>query len=269
MKLKGEYYYQPKDWNRLRKNMMETDTFNVEELMKNKKHILTVADSIYLHTIICIPLDDIDRVKELSLVGEEYAKIAIRKNIRTRFGKRLDDEFAKYLQYYFLHFFSSVNTNIANEEAVALAYQHIQLVAEDKIQKKSPQRKMYGILAIKLALQLGDFEKAGDYLNCIYKRKKTQKLEKEIIYNECLFYSYIIDYFKAPEENSQMKEQLIECFRYYFDELIKGNTTLRKEYPLPDCKAQIAYLWYKWFSDLEWKEVSFIKIHQAERYGIE
>ena len=177
--------------------------------MKNKKDVLSTADTIYLHTTIFMKLDNIERIKELCLVGEEYTKVAIRKNIRTTCGKRLEDEFARYLQYSFLHYFRSVNANRADEEPLSIAYEHIQVVADNKIQKKSPQKKMYGMMAIKLALILGDFEKAGYYMSCIYKRKKTQKLEKDIIYNECLFYSYIIDYLKAPQENEEMKQQLI------------------------------------------------------------
>lgn len=65
--------------------------------MKNKKDVLSTADTIYLHTTIFMKLDNIERIKELCLVGEEYTKVAIRKNIRTTCGKRLEDEFARYL----------------------------------------------------------------------------------------------------------------------------------------------------------------------------
>ena len=269
MESKQKYCYWGTDWRALERRNKESDNFDVNQLMKNKKDVLTEADCIYLHTTIYMKLDNMERIKELCLVGEEYTKVAIRKNIRTRLGKRLADDFARYLQYYFLHYFRSVNANRADEEPLAIAYEHIQVVAENKIQKKLPQKKMYGMMAIYIAIMLGDFEKAGYYLSCIYKRKKTQKLEKEIIYNERLFYSYIIDYLKAPQVNEEMKRQLIICFRYYFEEVQKGNMTLKKEYPLTDYEASVAYIWYKWFSDLEWEDVPFVRFYQIERYGIE
>lgn len=71
-----------------------------------------------------------------------------------------------------------MNANRADEEPLSIAYEHIQVVADNKIQKKSPQKKMYGMMAIKLALILGDFEKAGYYMSCIYKRKKHRSLKK-------------------------------------------------------------------------------------------
>lgn len=269
MESNQNYCYWGTDWRALERRNEESDNFDVNQLMKDKKDVLTGADRLYLHTTIYMKLDNIERIKELCLVGEEYAKVAIRKNIRTRFGKRLEDDFARYLQYYFLHYFRSVNTNRADEETLAIAYEHIQVVANNKIQKKSPQKKMYGMMAIYIAITLGDFEKAEYYISCIYKRKKTQKLEKEIIYNERLFYSYIIDYLKAPQENEEMKQQLILCFKYYFEETQKGNMTLKKEYPLTDHEASVAYIWYKWFSDLAWEDVPFIRFYQIERYGIE
>ncbi|MHC1684236.1 MAG: hypothetical protein AB6733_14975 [Clostridiaceae bacterium] len=269
-----EVIYEYKDREEFWRNHKEAhfrnyeDSSDIQDIKKNKRQSFFYARHIQSLTFGAILANHTEVINELSLLGEEYAKIAIEKNQRAYVtGKRVPIEDAKFMQYDKLYYFRWINTGKEDIESLNETLKYAVIVAEKDYKKGSRYKKPICMNVVTYATKAGEFEVAREYLNKIYKRKKRQKLCKEIVYDMHTFYSYILEYLCSDKEDVEFKESLNQCFDYWFYELGIGNRQLARAYNSLYDEEEMAYVWYKYFSDKNWEEISPITIAQSIRYG--
>lgn len=115
---------------------------------------------------------------------------------------------------------------------------------------------------------IGEFEKAFNVI-----RKLKQIESRKLNCNENITYSfewfmYYILKSLIEKENIELKEKVIKCYRYFFEERIKGNETIRKAH-FPYENIQLLYfMWCKYFSEIPWKDYSPIEVFSGYRLGV-
>lgn len=135
--------------------------------------------------------------------------------------------------------------------------------------KKVVEKKQRGSL-IRVYIKHGYYEKAKELNKIQYTSKVVRKLKTEDIYTRDKFFYYLTEYLINPWENKENEQAIKDCFTYFFDELLKGNRSLYKydeagENMFVD---DMAYIWYKYFSDVPFEQIKPSDIVKCRRYGI-
>ncbi|MDQ2088078.1 hypothetical protein RBH29_16750 [Herbivorax sp. ANBcel31] len=269
--MSDKYINMEKRWDDLKKriNAFENadERIQIDNVEKNKWKSLMYALAIKDRVILYLLNSNWQETKEKVLLGERYAKIALeKKQIEVAPGVRVGQVHAKSIQYELLYFFNWLNSGKEDKKSLSQALKHIMQFADELWIKKVPNWKSACTEVVALAIKAGEFDIANKYLDTAFQRQRDQKLEREVIYDKKLFYNYILESLSLPM-NLDIKNLIKDCYVHYFDELTKGNKRLFNEYKSINEQIEMAYIWFKYFSDYTWGSVSPYTVIQSIRYG--
>ncbi|TYQ13087.1 UNVERIFIED_CONTAM: hypothetical protein Cloal_4136 [Acetivibrio alkalicellulosi] len=258
-------------WDTLKKRItvleMANEKNEIENVEKNKwkslMHAISIKDSVILHIID----SNWQRARDLVALGEKYTKIALEKRqIEVLPGVRVCQIHAKNIQYELLYFFGWLGSGTEDTKLLGKALDYIKKFADELLEKKSPKSKNACMEVVATATKAGQFLLAMEYLDKVFKRKKDIKIDKDIVFNKHEFYRYILECLIMHEE-LELKDLIKKEFIFFFDQLIKGNERLLTEYRLINDQIEMSYIWFKYFSNFNWNNVSPYNVIQSIRYG--
>ena len=279
--------YKPEDWEKVSERFVPLVFENLEtgdrakfandilNFKSPQSYSLSYAETLMLNSIKVIQFNVWDALLSTAQLGEKYAQIALKKDCRlVCAGKKgkYSEIGAKTLQYDLLLFFDWVLLKKTNKEYIDGLYEVIKRIYYEKLDEKNDDSKKipFNFLVNAFYLLLyGNLELAEligkDYMRC----KKTRYLTEKVIYDRKKFYSYILGAVISPS-NEEFKKEVERIMLYFLEERRKGNTILKRSVygftTVPD--INIIILWYKYFSDYNFKEISPYEIIQACRYGV-
>ena len=137
--------------------------------------------------------------------------------------------------------------------------------ASNAAEKKRARNKL-----IRALLKYGHFDKAKQINAEQYKCKRKTKLREQDIYTRDKFFCCLTDYLAEPKANQATEQDIKKCMQFFFDELIKENTKL---FEYDDAGSEMfiddmAYIWYKYFSDVPFEQIKPADIIKCRRYGV-
>ncbi len=280
--------YDPKDWmsyeNSFIPYVLETREIYVGPLEEHFKFLnlkdpprysLSNASMMMSDALRIILTNKFNVLSETVRIGEQYAKIALKKDCRLvcpgKKGK-YSEIGAKTKQNELLLFFDWVSLKKVNKEYLENIFEVEKKVFNEKTDEKSENRKKVPFNFIVNAFYLllyGNIELARIIQNGEMRCKKTRYLTENIIYDKKKFYSYIVGAIVNPS-NEEFKQEVERIMLYFLEERRKGNIIVSRALYgyTPECDVEIIILWYKYFSSYNYDEISPYEIIQASRYGV-
>lgn len=273
-----EYIDMKKKWEAYDKGVKENDILREShgdctreklEKIKKKRQSLSFAHSMSVsaENDVLANEDEIAALK--SGLGLECAEDAVKRDLKQfTWGKYEKGDYIKAEQRLTLYEVICINKGKEDIDVLKDAIKYYKDYTDDQI-SNNPRRKKNPCFELsRLLVRAKEFQLANDYFSYVFKRKKAQKLNVDIVKDNNLFLSYIIEYLSNPEEFKNYKEVLLQAFKYWEDEvLIKGNKELRLAYNHRDSQTELCYIWHKYFSEYNWNEVTYWDILKSVRYG--
>lgn len=199
-------------------------------------------------------------------IAYKYAEIALQNNYRKIMNKNTTNSDGKYKQYITLATLYWYMNNEENNEYMNKAAE-FSISRIEEVNSK-PLKKSMNLDAIVTCIKCEQFEQAKELLDVYYKRKKNQNIDSKIMYDQRIFYDYLLEYLLDINANRELQQKLNSVFLTFFEEVNKNNWTLRLVWKSDMGLADIYYFWYKYIQGIKTTELTASNIYKSIRYGV-